>query len=1104
MWKMKNLYKKAGALFLASALVAGTVSPFSVYAEGETKKEEATVQTAVQSEAEEGVTEKKKEAASTKSSDVTKPVIEEVIFEQEGKTLNPGDTVRIAIRAYDADSGIKSIVASLHLSKPNTQGGDSLTLNFVKKDGENLYEATYVLPKDTGFTEGRISEIVVTDNAINQQKDGKVYSFKIAGVESAIFKVTDFQLEGNHQTLKVDDTVTCSFSITGEPEGIDLSTKTFQVEFERQDGNDSRSYYASYNEATKRFEATFVIDSYMGAYRWNFKSITHDWNGIVQAQDVTSVQDCWFEVQEYVAPDQPQEDTVAPQITSFEMSHNKEVVKPGDTVTVTVKATDDKGIDINNAYVDMRAVATDIANSSQRVYLTYDKVKDAFVGEFSITEETYPCEWYCDSLVVQDMGGNSADTEIKDEKYDPLYYVLVKNGDSFVNPTMEVSFDTTYMLNNGEWFSNDLLQPVKMERRSTLKDYGVKLPIPEVSYPGVKFVGWVDDNGQPVTEDTEIISDTSVELNAKYDRPVISFEFWYNNEVGKEVRELKTKVFPVDVTKKQVVEWVKAQPAPKDMSKDVVFKGWDTDFGDLSQIFWSIPVEAEYEEKIISVTYEYLNNKNEWAKAEKVIPVAKNSTVEELEAEFTKFRPADVADGVTFDKWDLKGRAGLTPESSSGYMTFEAVYKDAKTVSLDKFYYDKTGRYTKETVCKVVPRDTTYENVEKLAKNEPKPNVYKDLRFAGWNYEGYGTGVLDEEHTEVIVTAEYENCMIGYYVYDNVDDFYAAQNIYGQVDIEGKTFAFQVVEKGDVITLPSQVGQYKNLVYESGDLYGGAKYTVNYNRNFIILDTKTVVEPQKPTDPEKPSEPQKPTDPEKPSEPQKPTEPQKPSKPQKPVVELPKEVVTEQVNKLNKGESVQIDMDKATVVPKEILEAAKGKDVTVELNMGGYTWTISGKDIKATNLKDINLEVTVNSNAIPSKTVQALAGKNPTCQLSLTHNGPFGFKADLTVNVGAEYSGKFGNLYYYDSDGKMVYRNSGKIDKNGNVTVSFDHASDYVIVMSDKKMSQSDVPEKLTPNNQGGNETVKTGDTAPIFGFVLLAVVSMTAIVLVMRRKKVR
>lgn len=1096
MWKMKNLYKKAGALFLASALVAGTVSPFSVYAEGETKKEETTVQTAVQSEAEEGVTEEKKETATKTGYDVTKPVIEEVIFEQEGKTLNPGDTVRIAIRAYDADSGIKSIGAELRFSKPNTQGGYDHVFSFVKKDGENLYEATYELPKDTGFTEGRIHSIKVEDNAGNELYEReKSYSFNIAGVEASVLKVNDFQLEGNHQTLKVDDTVTCSFSVTGEPEGIDLSTKTFEVEFERQDGNDSRSYYASYNEATKRFEATFVIDSYMGASRWNFKSIIHDWNGIVQAQDVTSVQDCWFEVQEYVA----QGDTVAPQITSFEMSHNKEVVKPGDTVTVTVKATDDKGIDINNAYVDMRAAVQDIANNTQTVYLTYDKAKDAFVGEFSITEETYPCEWYCDYLQVLDQSGNRADMNLKDDAYDPLYYVFVKNGDSFVNPTREVNFATIYMLNNGEWFSKDLLQPVKMERRSTLRDYGIKLPIPEDSYPGIKFVGWVDSHGQPFTEDTEIISDTYVSLHAKYDRPVISFEFWYHNTEGKSVRELKTKVFPVDVTKKQVMEWVKAQPAPKDMSKDVVFKGWDTDFGDLSETFVStIIAEAEYEEKIISVTYEYLNNKNEWTKVEKAISVAKNSTAEELEAEFTKFTPADASKAVTFDKWDLTGRAGLNPEYSSGYMKFEAVYKDAKTVSLDKFYYDKTGRYTKETVCKVVPRDTTHEDVEKLAKNEPKPNVYKDLRFVRWNADSHSTGILTMEHLDLIVTAEYENCMIGYCVYDNVYDFYNAQNIYGQTDIEKKAFAFQVVEKGDVITLPSQVGQYKNLVYESGDLYGGAKYTADYDRNFIILDTKTVVEPEKPTDPEKPSEPQKPVDPEKPSEPQKPV------KPQKPAVELPKEVVTEQVDKLNKGESVQIDMDKATVVPKEILEAAKGKDVTVKLNMGGYTWTINGKDIKANTLKDINLEVTVNSNAIPSKTVQALAGKNPTCQLSLTHNGPFGFKADLTVNVGAKYNGKFGNLYYYDSDGKMVYRNSGKIDKNGNVTVSFDHASDYVIVMSDKKMSQSDVPAKLTPNNQGGNETVKTGDTAPIFGFVLLAVVSMTAIVLVMRRKKVR
>lgn len=54
-------------------------------------------------------------------------------------------------------------------------------------------------------------------------------------------------------------------------------------------------------------------------------------------------------------------------------------------------------------------------------------------------------------------------------------------------------------------------------------------------------------------------------------------------------------------------------------------------------------------------------------------------------------------------------------------------------------------------------------------------------------------------------------------------------------------------------------------------------------------------------------------------------------------------------------------------------------------------------------------------------------GKNPTCQLSLTHNGPFGFKADLTVNVGAKYNGKFGNLYFYDSNRSCNEKKKSKI-----------------------------------------------------------------------------
>ena len=82
--------------------------------------------------------------------------------------------------------------------------------------------------------------------------------------------------------------------------------------------------------------------------------------------------------------------------------------------------------------------------------------------------------------------------------------------------------------------------------------------------------------------------------------------------------------------------------------------------------------------------------------------------------------------------------------------------------------------------------------------------------------------------------------------------------------------------------------------------------------------------------------------------------------------------------------TIKVDMDDATVVPKEILKQAQGKDVNVVLEMDGYTWTINGKNIAASDLQDINLEVTRNTNYIPSGIVSAIAGSNPVEQISLT------------------------------------------------------------------------------------------------------------------------
>ncbi len=193
------------------------------------------------------------------------------------------------------------------------------------------------------------------------------------------------------------------------------------------------------------------------------------------------------------------------------------------------------------------------------------------------------------------------------------------------------------------------------------------------------------------------------------------------------------------------------------------------------------------------------------------------------------------------------------------------------------------------------------------------------------------------------------------------------------------------------------------------------------------------------------------------------------------------------------GDTYTVDMSDATVAPKDVLEAAKGKDVDIVLNMNGYKWTINGKNIQADNLKDINLAVDTDSTAIPDDVISELAGNNPVKQISLAYSGDFGFKASLTYNIGSEYAGKYGNLYYYDSTGRMIFQNAGAIDADGNISLDFSHASEYAVVIADYAVT--------TDNAASG--TVATGDSSPIVLYAVLCVmaIALAGIAAVTRKK---
>lgn len=195
--------------------------------------------------------------------------------------------------------------------------------------------------------------------------------------------------------------------------------------------------------------------------------------------------------------------------------------------------------------------------------------------------------------------------------------------------------------------------------------------------------------------------------------------------------------------------------------------------------------------------------------------------------------------------------------------------------------------------------------------------------------------------------------------------------------------------------------------------------------------------------------------------------------------------VVEKIEQAPAGSSVNVQMKDTTVVTKDILTAAKGKDVDVVLEMDGYSWTINGKDID--EVKDVDLKVTLDTKAIPDEKVKELAGDKKTKQLTLAYDGEFGFEAQLNINVGKDYAKQYGNLYWYN-DNKLTFVDAGQVDENGNLSLTFNHASDYVIVFDKEAHDKKAV------------SSTKTGDTTMIMAYALPMALSVLGLCLLKKK----
>ena len=149
-----------------------------------------------------------------------------------------------------------------------------------------------------------------------------------------------------------------------------------------------------------------------------------------------------------------------------------------------------------------------------------------------------------------------------------------------------------------------------------------------------------------------------------------------------------------------------------------------------------------------------------------------------------------------------------------------------------------------------------------------------------------------------------------------------------------------------------------------------------------------------------------------------------------------------------------ISEDKAQVT-KDILQEYAGKNAKLELTLSETAkWVIDASTIDAEKVQDIDLGIVRDADGIPAETLDTFM-ENPklseatlTEQISLRHDGPFGFSADLYLLVGKEYQGKYANLFYYNPETKALEFVAAKeVGEDGYASFPFVHASNYAVIL---------------------------------------------------------
>ena len=945
--------------------------------------------------------------------DTDKPVIEDVIITPSADPLTADDKVDVTVKAYDAGCGISSISVYSSVNGYNS----SPALRYSKDDAENS------------------SLKSVGDNTFKGSMNLTAYRL---GGEMSYFSVQVQDENGNTVDKNVSFKVSFSALKNLNTPVSDISIKDVYVKDqngERKDTNDicendqlvvafneeiatSKYYLLLTNSDAKNYEDDYLTTDYsvetnnvFYAYNISYTSCKYDKILVFDSESNQLVG--YLDISAYNVENKGKEQqthTENGKVTKITYTRDGKVLANGDKV----KAGDKLNFKI---YVDLDsnedkataefAVAKKDVNKTEFCACTYNKADKAYEGTLEITDNMYPSAWEL-RYVNTDYNWYSVDNMAR------RYFVV--QSEKTVLDTVNVSINVNYIAERPDGSGYYIMSSPKYFENipafTKLKDLKFDYSKGVKAVDGCKVLGYV-------------VTSNNYSASGKY----------VNNDV------------PVD---------------------DYVITPDD----------FSITVVPVYENNLTLAGFYY---RDKDLNIQNATELFKNKDVDEISKALTEKYKDKIADEIS-DK-SIKVNRQNTIYVTSGYsISNEIDGKSIINVAYD--YFDKKGELERKSKNYLV-KDPAKTVVDGFKKPTFTPEVPAGIVFKGWKSR------INKNWDGTITSIWYEP------IFDGAIVKYC-------VSKDGDTDVF---DDGEYIDVVSKPGKYtiKNELPGIGKVkVVSSDRDLDINKNTVTLENGTYnylyceylgASSDKPSKPEvKPSTPAvNPVAKEEPrqtadnkntpniNEATNATEAEiaKANPATTTVVKategndggikhnavaIQKDVqdVTNAVAKASKTKAAQVTIDMkdgADIVPVEVLKAAKGHNVDVVLDMGGYSWTINGNDIKASNLKDINLKVEMNTNVVPSGAIADLAKGKDTQQISLRHEGNFGFKATLTMKAPEKEVGKFGNLFWYDSNHNLVFIDSNKVAADGSLSLEFSHASDYVIVYGDTQMGTKKSPK---------------------------------------------